>query len=65
MSSRRILIYLFIILVLLTLSRPRQAWAEAQRIWAQRNWMLGVIATMLLIYFLYGVVRLVRSGLLW
>lgn len=65
MSSRRILLYLLIILALLTLSRPSTAWAEAKRMWAQRNWMLGVIATALLIYLVYGIVRLIRSGVLW
>ena len=65
MSSRRVLLYLVIILLLLTLTRPRAAWAEAQRIWSQRNWMLGVIATILLIYLAYGIVQVIRSGLLW
>jgi hypothetical protein len=65
MSSRRILIYLLIIIALLTLTRPSAAWAEAKRIWSQRNWMLGVIATVLLIYLVYGIVQLIRSGVLW
>jgi hypothetical protein len=65
MSSRRILLYLLIILVLLTLTRPSAAWAEAKRIWVQRNWMLGVIATVILIYLVYGIVQLIRSGVLW
>ena len=65
MSSRRILLYLLIIIALLALTRPGAAWAEAKRIWAQRNWMLGVIATVLLIYLVYGLIRLIRSGVLW
>jgi hypothetical protein len=65
MSSRRILIYLLIIIVLLTLTRPSAAWAEAKRMWAQRNWTLGVIATVLIIYLAYGLYQIWQAGLWW
>ena len=62
MTSRRVLLYLVIILLLAIATRPRVAWQEAQRIWSQRNYIMAVLVTTIGVYLLYGFYQLYRSG---
>ena len=62
MTSRRILMYLVIILLLAVAARPRAAWQEAQRIWSQRNYIMAVLVTAIGVYLIYGFYQLYRSG---
>lgn len=62
MTSRRILVYLVIILLLAIATRPRVAWQEAQRIWSQRSYIMAVLVTSIGVYLIYGFYQLYRSG---
>ena len=66
MSSRRILIYLVIILLMLAATRPRETWRQAQQMWSQRNYVLAVLATTIIVYLVYGLYQMYRQGyFLW
>lgn len=65
MNIRRLLI-LLVIVGLFFLFKPVTAWAETQRIWAQREWILYVLVTTIGLYLLYGLYGLyVQRGALW
>lgn len=61
MNTKRIFLWL-ILLAVLILVRPSSTWREAQRIWRQRNWILGVLVTLIAVYVIYGLFSLYRQG---
>lgn len=66
MTSRRILIYLVIALLIVAAMRPRAAWQQMQQIWSQRNYVMAIVVTTIVIYLLYGLIQMYRQGyFLW
>lgn len=59
--NKRIFLWL-IVLAILILLRPSSTWREAQRVWSQRNIILGVLVTLIAVYVIYGLVSLYRQG---
>jgi hypothetical protein len=58
----RTLFLLLIILGLIWLFKPANAWAEARRMWAQRELMLRTLVVVIVLYLLYGVYELYQRG---
>lgn len=61
MNTNRLLFWLILLAALLLL-RPVATWREAQRIWQQRNLILGVSVTLITLYVIYGIFSLYRRG---
>ena len=61
MNTKRILFWLVLIAALFLL-RPGDTWRETQRIWRQRNLILGVLVTVIVTYLIYGIYSLYRQG---
>lgn len=61
MNTKRIFFWL-VLIGLLFLLRPGDTWRETQRIWRQRNLILGVLVTVIVIYLIYGAYSLYRQG---
>jgi hypothetical protein len=62
--STRTLLLLILLLVIVTLYRPRGAWRELQRVWGHREYVLKVAVTVLATYFLYGLFSMYQAGML-
>jgi hypothetical protein len=60
-NSIRILLVL-VVLVLLFLRRPKGMIRQARRLWARRDYMLGVIVFGVLVYLVIGVYRMYEKG---
>lgn len=63
MTLRRIL-FVFVILLLLILLRPRQVWAEFRRIQSQWDLILRLLVVVVIGYLLYGLYTIWDNGLL-
>jgi hypothetical protein len=61
--NARTLLLLIVVLLLVTLYRPRGAWREFKRLWGQREYIVKVIATVVGIYFLYGLFTMYQRGM--
>ena len=64
MSLRRFLILIIIILFVVAV-RPRRVWNESKQLWGQRDRILRVLVVVVIVYFLYGLVRLYQQGWVW
>ncbi len=62
MSSRRVLIYLVIALLIFAAMHPRETWRQAQQVWSQRNYILTVLVTTVVIYLIYGLYQMYQQG---
>lgn len=62
MSSRRILIYLVIALLILAAMRPRETWRQAQQMWSQRNYVMAIVVTTIVVYLIYGLYQMYQQG---
>ena len=58
MSSRRLLTTLILVLIILVLARPTAMAQEVRRLWDRREYTIKVLATVITIYFLYGLYKL-------
>jgi len=65
MTSRRLLLYLIVLALIMFALRPRQSWENLRALYEQRRWVVTVVATLIGIYFLAGLWEVWRSGLLW
>ena len=61
MKSLRIVL-LLIILLIVVLYRPMGVWSELKRLWARRDYVLGVLVTAVGIYLLYGLYSMYTQG---
>ena len=60
----RTLLLIILIVVIVTVYRPRGVWREAMSIWGLRDYVLRVIVTVMGIYFLYGLYTMYERGML-
>ena len=58
MFSRRFLFAVIIILLFYSVVKPSATWQEARRMWSQRDRILRVLVTVIVVYFLYGLFQL-------
>jgi hypothetical protein len=63
MSTRTFLV-LILILIIVTLYRPRGVWREMMRVWGRRDYVLKVVVVVVGIYFLYGLYNMYEQGML-
>jgi succinate dehydrogenase hydrophobic anchor subunit len=63
MNTRRILLLLVIIFILLWF-KPATIWAEMKRSWKQREWILKIMVVIISIYLVYGVYSMYKQGML-
>lgn len=62
MGSRRILIFLVLLVILLIIARPKMLWAEFKRIRTQWNTILGLLVTVIFVYLVYGLYTAWSNG---
>jgi hypothetical protein len=62
---RSLLLLLFFAAVLLTLLRPKQVWAEIQRIQSQWDTILRLLVIVIFGYILYGLYQIWSGNLSW
>ena len=55
MRARGLLFIVVLILVVALIAKPTGLWNEFQRAWSRREWTLRILATIAVLYFLYGV----------
>jgi hypothetical protein len=60
----RTLLLIVLVIVIVTVYRPRGVWRELMRMWGQRDYVLKVIVVVMGIYFLYGLYTMYESGML-
>ncbi len=65
MASRRLLLYLLGLALILFALRPRQSWQNLRDLLAQRRWVTTVVAVLITVYLLLGLWEIWRGGLLW
>jgi hypothetical protein len=58
----RVLFLLLVLLLLIWLFKPANAWSEAKRMWSQRELMLRVLVVIIVLYMVYGVYELYQRG---
>jgi hypothetical protein len=63
MSTRTFLV-LILVIIIVTLYRPRGVWRELMRVWGRRDYLLKVVVVVLGIYFLYGLYNMYEQGML-
>ncbi len=62
MSLSRIF-WLLVLLLLILIFKPSGLWKEMKRIWAQRELVLRILVTVIVLYFLYGLYSLYARGM--
>lgn len=60
----RTLLLLILLIVIVTLYRPRGVWRELMRVWGQREYVLRVTVVVVGIYLLYGLYNMYERGML-
>ena len=60
----RTLLLIILVIVIVTVYRPRGVWREMMRLWGQRDYVLRVVVTVMGIYFLYGLYTMYERGML-
>lgn len=60
----RTLLLIILLIVIVTVYRPRGAWRELMRLWGQREYVLKVIVVVMGIYLLYGLYNMYERGML-
>lgn len=55
---------MILVVVIVTVYRPRGVWREVMRLWGRRDYVLRVIVTVMGIYFLYGLYTMYERGML-
>lgn len=60
----RTLLLIVLLIVVVTVYRPRGVWREAMRIWGQRDYVLRVVVVVVCIYLLYGLYNMYERGML-
>ncbi len=60
----RTLLLVILLIVVVTVYRPRGVWRELMRMWDQREYVLKVIVVVMGIYFLYGLYNMYERGML-
>ncbi|MGL4650612.1 MAG: hypothetical protein ACRC1H_14485 [Caldilineaceae bacterium] len=65
MSSRRLLLYMLVLAVILFALRPKESWRNLRDLYTQRRWVVTTVAVIILIYFALGLLEAWRSGQLW
>jgi hypothetical protein len=60
----RTLLLIILLIVIVTVYRPRGVWREFMRLWGQRDYYLKVIVVIMGIYFLYGLYSMYERGML-
>lgn len=65
MSSRRLIVYLLLMLVLFFVLRPRRSWENLKQMYTYRRWLWGIASTVILLYILYGLWQIYSVGLWW
>jgi hypothetical protein len=65
MSSRRLILYLLVLALILFALRPRQSWENLRALFQQRRWVVTALAVIIGIYFVLGLWEVWRSGYLW
>jgi hypothetical protein len=58
----RTLFLLIVLIVLIWLFKPKNAWGEVRRMWAQRELMLRTLVVIIVVYLLYGFYELYQRG---
>ena len=53
---------MIIALLLVWFFKPSNAWAEAKRMWSQRELMLRTLVVIIMIYLAYGIYQLYERG---
>jgi hypothetical protein len=61
MNGLRLLL-LLMLLVIVVLYRPLGIWARLQRMYAQRNYVLGVFVMAIVLYLIYGLYSMYLEG---
>jgi hypothetical protein len=60
----RTLLLLILLIVIITVYRPRGVWREVMRLWGQRDYVLRVTVVVVGIYLLYGLYNMYERGML-
>jgi hypothetical protein len=55
---------LILLIIVVTLYRPRGVWREVKRLWGQRDYLLKVLFVVVSIYFVYGLYNMYERGML-
>jgi hypothetical protein len=53
-----------VIVIIVTVYRPRRVWHELMRIWGRRDYVLKVTVVVVGIYLLYGLYNMYERGML-
>lgn len=65
MTSRRLLLYLLVLALILFALRPKESWQNLRDLYSQRRWVVTTLAVIILVYFALGLLEVWRSGALW
>jgi hypothetical protein len=60
----RTLLLIILLIVIVTVYRPRGVWTEAKRVWGRRDYVLRVVVVIVGIYALYGLYNMYERGML-
>lgn len=65
MSSRRLIVYLLVMLVVFFALRPRRSYENLKQMYTYRRGLLVTASTLILLYILYGLWQIYQVGLWW
>lgn len=54
MRVRGVFFLVILLLVVALIAKPTGLWQEFKRAWSRREWTLRILATIAVLYFLYG-----------